>query len=101
MIYSWGNPLLPISSTAGYKCDLLFERSNSLYVFWLITLVIPVMNFDLANYSLGFQDVVTIDMLREAYPLLDVVDHNRRPKDSVSSINIESSSCFTDESDIL
>lgn len=40
-------------------------------------------------YSLGFQDVVTIDMLREAYPVLDVVDHNRRPKDSVSTNNIE------------
>ncbi|XP_029008272.1 haloacid dehalogenase-like hydrolase domain-containing 5 [Betta splendens] len=31
-------------------------------------------------HNLGFRDVVTIDMLREAYPLLDVVDHNRRPK---------------------
>ncbi|XP_068169228.1 haloacid dehalogenase-like hydrolase domain-containing 5 [Antennarius striatus] len=31
--------------------------------------------------NLGFQDVVTIDMLRDAYPLLDVIDHNRRPKD--------------------
>ncbi|KAJ8386893.1 hypothetical protein AAFF_G00164900 [Aldrovandia affinis] len=31
--------------------------------------------------NLGFQNVVTIDMLREAYPLQDVVDHNRRPKD--------------------
>lgn len=37
------------------------------------------------SYSLGFQDVVTIDMLREAYPVLDVVDHNRRPKESVST----------------
>ncbi|KAF7663624.1 hypothetical protein LDENG_00205690 [Lucifuga dentata] len=34
-------------------------------------------------HNLGFQDVVTIDMLREAYPLLDVVDHNRRPKDGI------------------
>ncbi|KAG7244484.1 hypothetical protein INR49_030136 [Caranx melampygus] len=34
-------------------------------------------------HNLGFQDVVTIDMLREAYPLLDVVDHNRRPKGSI------------------
>ncbi|XP_020497248.1 haloacid dehalogenase-like hydrolase domain-containing 5 [Labrus bergylta] len=34
-------------------------------------------------HNLGFQDVVTIDMLREAYPLLDVVDHSRRPKDSI------------------
>ncbi|XP_042351496.1 haloacid dehalogenase-like hydrolase domain-containing 5 [Plectropomus leopardus] len=34
-------------------------------------------------HNLGFQDVITIDMLREAYPLLDVVDHNRRPKDSI------------------
>lgn len=34
-------------------------------------------------HNLGFQDVITIDMLREAYPLLDVVDHNRRPKDGI------------------
>uniref|UniRef100_A0A8C6UIQ6 Haloacid dehalogenase like hydrolase domain containing 5 n=1 Tax=Neogobius melanostomus TaxID=47308 RepID=A0A8C6UIQ6_9GOBI len=33
-------------------------------------------------HNLGFEDVITIDMLREAYPLLDVVDHNRRPKDT-------------------
>ncbi|XP_028307498.1 haloacid dehalogenase-like hydrolase domain-containing 5 isoform X2 [Gouania willdenowi] len=33
-------------------------------------------------HNLGFEDVVTIDMLREAYPVLDMVDHNRRPKDS-------------------
>lgn len=41
------------------------------------------------NFSVGFKNVVTIDMLREANPLLDVVDHNRRPKDMVSTnINI-------------
>uniref|UniRef100_A0A4W5R831 Haloacid dehalogenase-like hydrolase domain-containing 5 n=1 Tax=Hucho hucho TaxID=62062 RepID=A0A4W5R831_9TELE len=34
-------------------------------------------------HNLGFQNVVTIDMLREAYPLQDMVDHNRRPKDMV------------------
>ncbi|XP_022069448.2 haloacid dehalogenase-like hydrolase domain-containing 5 [Acanthochromis polyacanthus] len=34
-------------------------------------------------HNLGFENVVTIDMLREAYPVLDVVDHNRRPKDSI------------------
>ncbi|XP_034032812.1 haloacid dehalogenase-like hydrolase domain-containing 5 [Thalassophryne amazonica] len=34
-------------------------------------------------HNLGFQDVVTIEMLRDAYPLLDVVDHNRRPKNSI------------------
>lgn len=34
-------------------------------------------------HNLGFEDVVTVDMLREAYPLLDVVDHNRRPKDTI------------------
>uniref|UniRef100_A0A3Q2QKE8 Haloacid dehalogenase-like hydrolase domain-containing 5 n=1 Tax=Fundulus heteroclitus TaxID=8078 RepID=A0A3Q2QKE8_FUNHE len=34
-------------------------------------------------HNLGFEDVVTIDMLRDAYPVLDVVDHDRRPKDSV------------------
>uniref|UniRef100_A0A8C1SG77 Haloacid dehalogenase like hydrolase domain containing 5 n=1 Tax=Cyprinus carpio TaxID=7962 RepID=A0A8C1SG77_CYPCA len=31
-------------------------------------------------HNVGFKNVVTIDMLREANPLLDVVDHNRRPK---------------------
>ncbi|CAN9515390.1 unnamed protein product [Ophioblennius macclurei] len=30
--------------------------------------------------NLGFDNVVSIDMLRESYPLLDMVDHNRRPK---------------------
>lgn len=34
-------------------------------------------------HNLGFENVVTIDMLRDAYPVLDVVDHNRRPKDSI------------------
>jgi hypothetical protein len=43
------------------------------------------LEFDLylSNTSLGFQNVVTIDMLRDAYPLQDMVDHNRRPKDMV------------------
>lgn len=31
-------------------------------------------------FSLGFNNVVSIDMLRESFPLLDMVDHNRRPK---------------------
>ncbi|KAJ1166098.1 hypothetical protein NDU88_006508 [Pleurodeles waltl] len=35
---------------------------------------------EIAN-NLGFQDIVTIDALREAFPLLDMVDHNRRPKE--------------------
>uniref|UniRef100_H3DKQ3 Zgc:77375 n=1 Tax=Tetraodon nigroviridis TaxID=99883 RepID=H3DKQ3_TETNG len=30
--------------------------------------------------NLGFRNVVSIDMLRESFPLLDMVDHNRRPK---------------------
>ncbi|XP_077372176.1 haloacid dehalogenase-like hydrolase domain-containing 5 [Festucalex cinctus] len=34
-------------------------------------------------HMLGFKNVVTIDDLREGYPLLDIVDHNRRPKDSI------------------
>ncbi|XP_034537458.1 haloacid dehalogenase-like hydrolase domain-containing 5 [Notolabrus celidotus] len=34
---------------------------------------------DIAN-SLGFQKVVSIEQLREHHPLLDMVDHNRRPK---------------------
>uniref|UniRef100_A0A8C4PZ85 Haloacid dehalogenase-like hydrolase domain-containing 5 n=1 Tax=Eptatretus burgeri TaxID=7764 RepID=A0A8C4PZ85_EPTBU len=33
--------------------------------------------------NLGFSDIVTIDMVREAFPLLDMVDHNRRPKQMV------------------
>uniref|UniRef100_A0A672ZFE6 Haloacid dehalogenase like hydrolase domain containing 5 n=1 Tax=Sphaeramia orbicularis TaxID=375764 RepID=A0A672ZFE6_9TELE len=33
---------------------------------------------DIAN-SLGFQKVVTIEQLRQHHPLLDMVDHNRRP----------------------
>ncbi|XP_051916062.1 haloacid dehalogenase-like hydrolase domain-containing 5 [Hippocampus zosterae] len=34
-------------------------------------------------HMLGFKNVVTIDNLREGYPLLDIVDHNRRPKDGI------------------
>ncbi|XP_026224771.1 haloacid dehalogenase-like hydrolase domain-containing 5 [Anabas testudineus] len=30
--------------------------------------------------NVGFNNVVSIDMLRESYPLMDMVDHNRRPK---------------------
>ncbi|XP_068190018.1 haloacid dehalogenase-like hydrolase domain-containing 5 [Antennarius striatus] len=30
--------------------------------------------------TLGFKNVVSIDMLRETFPLMDMVDHNRRPK---------------------
>ncbi|KAG7262619.1 hypothetical protein CRUP_017194 [Coryphaenoides rupestris] len=33
-----------------------------------------------ADQILGFENVITIDMLRESFPLLDMVDHNRRPK---------------------
>ncbi|KFQ88967.1 Cat eye syndrome critical region protein 5, partial [Phoenicopterus ruber ruber] len=31
--------------------------------------------------KLGFKHVVTIETLRKAYPLLDMVDHSRRPKE--------------------
>ncbi|XP_059925493.1 haloacid dehalogenase-like hydrolase domain-containing 5 [Gadus macrocephalus] len=34
--------------------------------------------------DLGFTNVVTIDQLREQHPLLDMVDHNRRPSVTVS-----------------
>ncbi|KAM9361397.1 haloacid dehalogenase-like hydrolase domain-containing 5 [Symphorus nematophorus] len=34
---------------------------------------------EIAN-NLGFQKVVDIEQLREQHPLLDMVDHNRRPK---------------------
>uniref|UniRef100_A0A673KQ73 Cat eye syndrome critical region protein 5-like n=1 Tax=Sinocyclocheilus rhinocerous TaxID=307959 RepID=A0A673KQ73_9TELE len=37
----------------------------------------PVL--DIAK-NVGFTNVVSIDMLRESFPLLDMVDHNRRPK---------------------
>lgn len=57
-------------------------------VFFCRSNAFNALDFNLL-YSLGFQDVVTIDMLREAYPVLDVVDHNRRPKDSVSTNVIE------------
>ncbi|KAM9786018.1 haloacid dehalogenase-like hydrolase domain-containing 5 [Neosynchiropus ocellatus] len=30
--------------------------------------------------NVGYKNVVSIDMLRESFPLLDMVDHNRRPK---------------------
>ncbi|XP_077368214.1 haloacid dehalogenase-like hydrolase domain-containing 5 isoform X1 [Festucalex cinctus] len=30
--------------------------------------------------NLGFNNVISIDNLRESFPLLDMVDHNRRPK---------------------
>ncbi|XP_076865583.1 haloacid dehalogenase-like hydrolase domain-containing 5 isoform X2 [Brachyhypopomus gauderio] len=37
----------------------------------------PVL--DIAK-NVGFTNVISIDMLRESFPLLDMVDHNRRPK---------------------
>ncbi|KAM3915063.1 haloacid dehalogenase-like hydrolase domain-containing 5 [Leptodactylus fuscus] len=37
----------------------------------------PVL--DIAKY-LGFSNPITIDSVRESYPFLDMVDHNRRPK---------------------
>lgn len=38
--------------------------------------------------SLGFTKVVSIDMVRESFPLLDMVDHNRRPKVPVSDLTL-------------
>uniref|UniRef100_A0A8C6YC33 Haloacid dehalogenase-like hydrolase domain-containing 5 n=1 Tax=Naja naja TaxID=35670 RepID=A0A8C6YC33_NAJNA len=40
---------------------------------------------DIAKH-LGFCQPITIDMLRETYPLLDMVDHDRRPKVLVTVI---------------
>ncbi|KAM9859231.1 haloacid dehalogenase-like hydrolase domain-containing 5 [Aulostomus maculatus] len=40
---------------------------------------------EIAN-TLGFQHVVTIEQLREHHPLLDMVDHNRRPQPPPSSL---------------
>ncbi|XP_051249825.1 haloacid dehalogenase-like hydrolase domain-containing 5 [Dicentrarchus labrax] len=42
---------------------------------------------DIAN-TLGFQKVVSIKQLREHHPLLDMVDHNRRPKLPSSHLKI-------------
>lgn len=35
---------------------------------------------------LGFKNVVSIEQLREHHPLLDMVDHNRRPRLPVSAV---------------
>ncbi|KPP74846.1 cat eye syndrome critical region protein 5-like [Scleropages formosus] len=43
----------------------------------------PVL--DIAK-NVGFSNVVSIDMVRESFPLLDMVDHNRRPKVPVSRL---------------
>uniref|UniRef100_A0A3Q3X5H1 Haloacid dehalogenase like hydrolase domain containing 5 n=1 Tax=Mola mola TaxID=94237 RepID=A0A3Q3X5H1_MOLML len=48
----------------------------------------PVM--DIAN-TLGFKNVVSIEQLREHHPLLDMVDHNRRPRLPVSAVPATSS----------
>ncbi|XP_041835942.1 haloacid dehalogenase-like hydrolase domain-containing 5 [Melanotaenia boesemani] len=37
--------------------------------------------------TLGFQKVVTIEQLSEQHPLLDMVDHNRRPTSTPSPLN--------------
>uniref|UniRef100_A0A674JIL2 Haloacid dehalogenase-like hydrolase domain-containing 5 n=1 Tax=Terrapene triunguis TaxID=2587831 RepID=A0A674JIL2_9SAUR len=42
---------------------------------------------DIAKY-LGFCQPITIDILRETYPLLDMVDHDRRPKVLVSALSV-------------
>lgn len=78
---------------------LLLDRSISfMCVFCVSSFSSPLFDLNPPNFSLGFQDVITIDMLREAYPLLDVVDHDRRPKGSVSTINVGASLCsVTDE----
>ena len=65
-------------------CDLFVRQKYFLHKFCGSQLLFTSVWLDPLNFSLGFQDVVTIDELREAYPVLDVVDHNRRPKDSVS-----------------
>lgn len=41
--------------------------------------------------SLGFQKVLSIEQLREHHPLLDMVDHNRRPKLPVSTSLVSAS----------
>lgn len=37
--------------------------------------------------NLGFNNVISIDTLRESFPLLDMVDHNRRPKLPTSPVS--------------
>ncbi|XP_042621800.1 haloacid dehalogenase-like hydrolase domain-containing 5 [Cyprinus carpio] len=53
----------------------MFKKYHDKYV--LVSGQGPVL--DIAK-NVGFTNVVSIDMLRESFPLLDMVDHNRRPK---------------------
>lgn len=60
-------------------------RANWLHLIWSPILKNTVVPQHLL-FSLGFKNVVSIDMLRESFPLLDMVDHNRRPKLPVSHL---------------
>ncbi|XP_048864444.1 haloacid dehalogenase-like hydrolase domain-containing 5 [Brienomyrus brachyistius] len=56
----------------------IFNKYHSMHV--LVSGQGPIVE---VAQNMGFQNVVTVDMLREAYPLLDMVDHNRRPKGAI------------------
>lgn len=60
------------------KCNVRYRRSNVIAQ-WLHILsnqwIWPLDHV----ISLGFRKVVSIEQLREHHPLLDMVDHNRKP----------------------
>uniref|UniRef100_A0A673WH87 Haloacid dehalogenase-like hydrolase domain-containing 5 n=1 Tax=Salmo trutta TaxID=8032 RepID=A0A673WH87_SALTR len=66
---------VPVSVMMSHSPLRMFKKYHDKCV--LVSGQGPVL--DIAK-NLGFQNVVSIDMLRESFPLLDMVDHNRRPK---------------------
>ncbi len=83
-IYIYSNKLLQFITKIIYIFMSVFV---CMYIYFFVCLFLFLIVLDKINSSVGFKNVVTIDMLREANPLLDVVDHNRRPKDLVSRNN--------------
>lgn len=59
--------------------------NHSLRLFKCVLVTFEVLN---SVISLGFQKVVNIEQLREHYPLLDMVDHNRRPRLQVRAAHL-------------
>lgn len=58
-------------------CSIFCHVCNP-FDFWTCVMLLTASYHSV--FSVGFQNVVSIDMLRESFPLLDMVDHNRRPK---------------------
>uniref|UniRef100_A0A8C2HJ25 Haloacid dehalogenase like hydrolase domain containing 5 n=1 Tax=Cyprinus carpio TaxID=7962 RepID=A0A8C2HJ25_CYPCA len=76
--------LIPCDKQCGRNTTELYIITHSLHLCSTIREMSIAVNVVLVH--VGFKNVVTIDMLREANPLLDVVDHNRRPKDMVTVV---------------